>query len=218
MTKLSLSLAGLALLGAAACAQDPTAGKAKAAVSEAKTETRAPAAAETLAVTPATSKIQFVGAKVTAQHVGEFQDFQGTIHLVDGKPEASHVQFEVKVASFTVDSGGDALVGHLKSPDFFDVQRFPTATFSSTEIKVGSPVAGYTHTVIGNLEIRGTKKSITFPAAITVSPQGVQVKSEFGIARKDFGIVYPGMKDDLIKDNVLLRIDLAASRTAQAKS
>src|SRR5262249_18012830 len=96
--------------------------------------------------------------------------------------------------------------------DFFDVAKFPSARFVSTAIKPGSDVASMNYTVTGNLEIRGITKSVTFPASISVAADAVTVKTEFDINRKDFGIVYPGMKDDLIKDNVLIRVDLRAPR------
>ena len=202
-----------AALALAACAKDPTQGKNKAEVAPAKDEAPAPApaGAETLAVGPA---IGFVGAKVTAQHVGHFHEFAGTVSLVDGKPEQSRIELEVKVASVTIDGGPDDLVNHLKSADFFDVANHPLARFVSTEIKPGSDAAGMNYTVTGNLELRGTRKSVTFPARIDVTPGAVTVKTEFGIDRRDFGIVYPGMQDDLIKDNVLLQIALAAPRAA----
>jgi polyisoprenoid-binding protein YceI len=79
----------------------------------------------------------------------------------------------------------------------------------STEIKRD----GAAYVVTGNLELHGVTKSVTFPATIDVTPSAVAVKAEFGVNRKDFGIVYPGAADDLIKDNVLLQISLTAPRT-----
>jgi polyisoprenoid-binding protein YceI len=209
-----LSIVALAFV---ACAKDPTQGKSAATVGEAKTATAAPASAETLRVGPDGSKIAFVGAKVTAQHAGHFREFAGTIALVPEAIEKSRVEFDIKVASLTIEGGPEDLENHLRTPDFFDVAKFPSAKFVSTAIKAGSDVAGANYTVTGNLEIRGTSKSVTFPATINVGADAVQVKSEFGINRKDFGIVYPGMKDDLIKDNVLIHVDLNAPR-AKRKS
>jgi polyisoprenoid-binding protein YceI len=202
----------MSALAFAACAKDPTQGKTAATVGAAQTASAAPASAESLKVGPDTSKIGFVGAKVTAQHVGQFGDFAGTISLVADAVEKSRVEFDVKTASLAMPGEPEDLVHHLKSPDFFDVAKFPSARFVSTAIKAGSDVAGANYTITGNLEMRGTSKSVTFPATVTVGADAVHVKSEFGINRKDFGIVYPGMKDDLIKDNVLIRVDLTAPR------
>jgi polyisoprenoid-binding protein YceI len=204
----------LVLLAGIACAKDPASGKSRAAVAAPKQESAAPASAPLLQVTPATSTIRFIGAKVTAQHPGRFNDFTGTIALADS-PENSRVEFEVKMASVASDEGLDKLVGHLKSADFFDAANHPVARFTSTEIRPGSTAPDMNYTVTGNLELRGTRKSITFPAAIAVTGEAVTVRSEFAINRKDFGIVYPGMQDDLIKDNVLIQIDLRAPRPAE---
>ena len=116
---------------------------------------------------------------------------------------------EVDVASMTTDT--DQLTGHLKSPDFFDVAKFPKANFESTSIQVGGS-SGATHTIVGNLTMHGITKSVTFPATIKLEPSAIDATSEFAINRKDWGLVYPGMPDDLIKDEVLLKLSLHASR------
>ena len=220
-----LTVLSMAAFAVAGCAKDPTEGKAAATVAapQAQAEKAAPAAApapavtETLAVATEGSKIGFVGAKVTAQHVGEFKAFTGKVGLADGKIEGGKVEFEVKTAEMTVDEGkAPKLEGHLKSPDFFDVEKFPTATFTSTAIKAGSDQAGMTHTVTGDFEIRGVKRTVTFPAKIEVGASAVTAKTEFGINRKDFGIEYAGMPDDLIKDNVLITVDFNAPRGTTA--
>lgn len=214
MIALALALAATA---AVACAKDPTSGKNKAQLSEAKPEApkQAPVAgAEVLAVTPENSKIGFIGAKVSAQHVGHFGAFTGSVQLIEGKPEKSTVSFAVQTASVTMEDGGEKLVNHLKAKDFFFVEQFPQATFTSTEIKPGSDQTGYNYTVTGNLELRGTKKGVTFPARIEVTAGQLTVSTEFGINRKDWGIEYPGMKDDLIKDNVLIQVALTLPRPA----
>jgi len=68
------------------------------------------------------------------------------------------------------------------------------------------------YTVTGDLEMRGIKKSVTFPATIAVTPTDVSVNSEFAINRKDFGIVYAGKADDLVRDDVVIHLDLKAAR------
>src|SRR5262245_3307264 len=92
----------LGALALAACAKDPTQGKAAATVGAPATASGAPATAETLRVGPDRSKIGFVGAKVTAQHAGQFGDFSGTISLVADALEKSRVEFEVKMASLAM--------------------------------------------------------------------------------------------------------------------
>ena len=152
------------------------------------------------------SKLTWVGAKVTGKHEGDFGLFGGIVEVVAADPTQSRVRAEIEMSSVTSDS--EKLTGHLKSPDFFAVAEFPRSTFVSTGIKKGE--VGYL--VTGNLTLRGVTKSITFPASITVGEAEVIVKAEFAINRKDFGVVYPGKPDDLIADDVALKLDLHARK------
>ena len=202
-------LLSLVLLGAVSvgCDNDPAKGKTQATVGSATAPvTAAPrGAVVNYAFSNDGSKVEFVGAKVTAKHEGSFGAFRGSIALVDGDPSKSTVNAEIDMASLTVEPA--KLAGHLKSADFFDAQKFPKAKFVSTAIKP-STEGGATHTVTGNLELHGQTKAITFPAKIKVEGDQVSVDAEFAINRKDFSIVYPGMPDDLIKDEVLIKLAL----------
>ena len=161
--------------------------------------------AASLPVTPSNSKIEFVGAKVTASHPGGFTDFSGKVDL--GDPiEQSRLEVTLQTASLYADK--EKLTKHLKSPDFFDVAQFPTATFQSTQIKK----EGEGHTITGELTLHGVTKSISFPASISASESQVNASAEFSINRKDFGINYPGMQDDLIRDLVVVKLTLALPR------
>lgn len=207
-TTLGLVL-GLTLLSSVAC-EDPTRDKPKAgAAAPVETAAAAPAAdSQLLTFSAAGSKIEFVGAKVTGKHDGSFGQFTGNVKLVSGDPTKSQVSVEIDTASITSDN--PKLTGHLKSPDFFDVEKFPKARFESTSIKAGGD-KGATHTVTGNLELHGEKKSITFPATIKTENGSTSVDAEFSINRKDFGLNYPGKVDDLIRDDVLIKLTIRAS-------
>jgi polyisoprenoid-binding protein YceI len=194
--------------------KDPTQDKPKAEVSPAQPAPVAPPAAatpgaESLAIDTANSKVGWVGSKVTGSHTGDFKQFKGTIDLPGGKPEAGKVNVEIDTASITSDN--DKLTTHLKSADFFDVAQYPKATFTSTEIKPGG-TGGATHTVTGVLTLHGVPKTITFPATVDVSDSEVGVKAEFSINRQDFKIAYAGKPDDLIRDDVLIKLDVKAPR------
>ena len=109
----------------------------------------------------------------------------------------------------------DRLTGHLKSPDFFDVAKFPKSTFETTGITKGNTDAkakDATHTVTGNLTLHGVTKSIQFPARIGVTPDAATLDSEFFLNRKDFQINYPGMANDLIRDEVVINLAIRAPR------
>ena len=65
-----------------------------------------------------------------------------------------------------------------------------------------------THTISGDMTLHGRTQRITFPAIVEATDNGVHARAEFTIDRRDFGIVYPGMPDDLIRDEVVIRFDV----------
>lgn len=207
---LLFALFALATVGCA----DPAANAPDAVVEE-PAATPAPAeekmAATSYALSP-DSKVDFVGSKVTGSHEGGFKSFTGSVSVTDGTPEGSSVAVTIDTTSLWSDN--ENLTGHLKSPDFFDVEAHPTASFTSTEIAAADE-GGYTLT--GNLDLHGVTKQISFPATIEVNDQGFSANAEFSINRMDFGIVYAGKADDLIREEVLIKLDLrSASEDAAA--
>ncbi|MEM1415771.1 MAG: YceI family protein [Myxococcota bacterium] len=169
----------------------------------------AAAATEELAISAENSKIEFTGSKVTGSHDGGFREFAGTITLDPAAPTNSVIDVTIQTASLFADD--PRLQGHLQSDEFFDVENIPTATFKSTRIADGG-AGEATHTITGELTLHGVTKTISFPATVAVSDAQVTATSEFAINRKDFEITYPGMPDDLIRDEVVIRLDLRAPR------
>src|ERR1700690_520206 len=90
---------------------------------------------------------------------GTFTDFDGNFKLDEKDLGSSFIEGTVRVASVdTHDAGRD---GHLKSPDFFDVEKYPTMTFHSTKVEA----KGNNHFhVTGNLTIKDVTKEVTFDA------------------------------------------------------
>lgn len=212
-----LVLPAALVLSLAGC-EDPTKDKPKATISSAAPaapQAAAPQAAapsgqaEALPIDAAASTVGFVGSKVTGKHEGKFEKISGSITLAGGKAEGGKLSIAADTASVKTDA--EKLDGHLKSADFFDAEKYPKTTFTSTQIKAGGE-NGATHTITGELDLHGVKKTITFPATIAEGADAVSGNAEFVINRKDFGIVYPGKQDDLIRDDVLLKLSLKAPR------
>ena len=191
---------------------DPAANKPKATVGGAQPQSSAakPAAVETLAISPQNSKIDFTASKVTRSHEGSFKQFTGKIELVADDIPATRVSIDIDTGSVETDTPD--LTAHLKTPDFFDVAKFPKATFSSTKIERDSSAGANSYVVTGNFDLHGQSKSITFPATIEVTADSATMNAEFAINRKDFGIVYAGKADDLIRDSVVLKLNVKAPR------
>ncbi|HYI08727.1 MAG TPA: YceI family protein [Thermoanaerobaculia bacterium] len=152
------------------------------------------------------SKIEWVAGKVTRDHNGKFANFDGWLEYAAGKP--SRLSFDIDLNA--IESDDEKLTGHLKSPDFFDVAKYPKATFTSTsltEAPAGS-ADGTTHMLNGTLDLHGVQKAVSIPVKAEQTAEGVHATSQFTINRHDWGISYKGMADDLIKDNVLIKLDL----------
>jgi polyisoprenoid-binding protein YceI len=187
------------------CAQNPADNKPAAQVSSATptTANSTPIAnGVRYALDAKSSKIEFVGSKVTGSHSGGFGNFTGEVVVADKKAEKGQVQVEIQMDSVTSDD--PKLTGHLKGKDFFEVETYPTASFRSTSI---AP-EGEGYKLSGDFTLHGVTKSISFPANITVADDKVAAKAEFSINRNDFGIVYKGKADNLIRPEVVIKLDL----------
>lgn len=196
------------LAAAAAClivgCSDPADNVHKTSASEPKKSASGQSQSSKEYVVRAESTIAFTASKVTATHQGGFKNFAGRINVADGKIVGAP---EIKIAMQSTWADNDRLTGHLKSPDFFNVQQFPVATFTATGIEQ----SGAPQRVTGNLDLHGVTKSVEFPANIQVASDAVTVKAEFAINRRDFNINYPGRPNDLIRDNVVLKLDIKAT-------
>jgi len=180
------------------------------------------------------SKIEWVATKVSGYHTGTINIKSGELKSTDSSLTGG--EFVIDMPSLVVSgpSGSNAemdakLTGHLKSGDFFDVEKNPEAKFVITEIQpftgevkdttdprqesIGKyKVANPTHTVSGNLTMKGVTKNISFPAQVTANSTGVEAVAKFNIDRTQWNIVYPGKPDDLIRNEIHLGIALKATR------
>jgi len=170
---------------------------------EAKKETEAPKDAKQLSFSGEGSKVEWVGRKVTGLHNGGFKTFTGKAWVsADGKT-LEKVEVDIDVASVFTDS--DGLTKHLKTDDFFNIEKYPKARFVTTEVK-----AGETYTLTGNLTLRETTKSVSFPAKVKIADGKLSASAEFQFNRMDFGVKYAGKENDLIKDMVDLKLNIEA--------
>ena len=181
------------------------------------------------------SKIEWVGTKVTGYHTGNVPLKSGEIFVKSG--EVTGGKFVMDLANMqvvgpkNVDAASNKkLLGHLKSADFFDVEKNPEGNFELTGVRPYDgtalkdstdprqeqiskyKVTDPTHVVSGNLTLKGVTKNVEFPARITVSGDNAEAIAKFNINRKDWGIVYPGKPDDLIRDAVHLGISIKAEK------
>lgn len=163
------------------------------------------------------SSIDWTAAKITRTHEGGFSTFSGSLYLADEM--VSGVEMSIDAA--TIFSDEDRLTNHLKSDEFFDVAVFPEARFEATSfepIAEGSDESGATHTVTGRLTMRDQTNQIVFPAVLEVDSESISATADFIIDRQLWDLSYAGMPDDLIKDEVQIKLAVNADRSAETGS
>jgi polyisoprenoid-binding protein YceI len=144
--------------------------------------------AGSIALTPANTRIQFVGTHVGPKpdpRTGGFEKFKGKMELDPSTGALKSVAVEIDTSSLFTEI--PKLTNHLKSADFFEVRQFPTATFKSTGIK---QAAGGKYEITGALTLHGVTKEIKFPATLKSGPDGPVLRSEFKIDRTAFAMNY----------------------------
>jgi polyisoprenoid-binding protein YceI len=160
----------------------------------------------------ATFKIRHLMAMVT----GQFRDFEVAIHIDRGAPQKSSVEFTMQAAS--IDTGQPSRDEHLRSPDFFEVTKYPTISFKSTSVV---PKSKTSFEVTGDLTMHGVTKRITLPVTFLgfgKDPRGVE-KGGFEIEtildRKDYNITWNRVLDEgglLLGDEVKVSINLEVAK------
>lgn len=139
---------------------------------------------------------------------GKFVDYAGEINLDQQEPKNSNVDVTIQTAS--LDMGDEKWDTHLKSADFFDVEKYPTMTFKSTNVDV---TGDKTANVTGDLTLHGVTKPVTL--AVTYNGTGkhpMMDRQETGfeatgkIKRSDFGMGYgiPAVGDDV---NIIISVE-----------
>ncbi len=203
----AISVVSLALVGC----KNPAEGKAEAKASKAKPVEKGPlkGATEKVVLSPKNTKLGWKGSKVTGSHTGSFTKLSGSIEGQGADPTKARITVDIDMGSVTSDH--PKLTGHLKTDHFFAVAKHPKSKFVSTSIKAGGD-KGASHTITGNLTMRGVTKSITFPASLKITDTEVHAKAEFWIDRNKWGVAYKGMKNDLIRKEVVLELDVKVAR------
>lgn len=170
------------------------------------------------------SRIKWTGTKPTGSHTGTFMLKQGNFNIENGNIKAGNFIIDINSLSnedllADADSHGK-LVGHLKSPDFFDVAKFPEAKFEITAVEPADSAATAkmkeaTHVIKGNLTLKDSTKNITFPARVTIDDQTITAMADFNIDRTLWGMNYKGPNnpaDFVISKEVNLKLMITGKK------
>lgn len=179
-------------------------------------------AADTYNVDKTHSEVSFKIKHLLGKVPGRFDDFSGTIQYDAAKPANSSVEFAIKATS--IDTSNEDRDKHLRSADFFDVEKFPEITFKSTAIK---EVAKNRFQVTGAFTLHGVTKTITLPVEFlgeVKDPWGntkAGFSTETVLNRKDYGIVWNKDLDSggtLLGENVEISINLEVGKAKPAEA
>ena len=160
------------------------------------------------------SEIFFQVRHLVTKVRGRFSDFDGALQYDNGSPENSKVSFTIKSAS--IDTNEPQRDTHLRSADFFEVEKYPTLTFTSKRItKKGAD----SFDVVGDLTIHGVTKEVTLPVThlgAAKDPWGNQrlgFEAELTLNRKDFGLMWNAALETggfLVGDDVKITLSVQA--------
>jgi polyisoprenoid-binding protein YceI len=167
------------------------------------------------------SKVLWTGKKVTGEHTGTLNLATGEVMVEGNTVINAQVKMDMNSIVCTDITNADVnqkLVGHLKSDDFFSVDKFPQALFSATTFKpnpAGSD--GNNYLVSGKLTIKGITRDISFPAKVEINNGQLKANGKAKIDRTQYDIKYgsgsffKGLGDNLIYNDFEIEFDLVAS-------
>jgi len=220
MRKILFPLAALALIFTTSCQDAPKADQVNANEAVGTPDANA---ATTMSLDLAKSNIHWIGSKpVGSQHTGTIAITKGGLLSDEGKIVGGFFIMDMKSIQPTDQNDEDngKLKAHLMSPDFLDAEKFPEGTF---EISAVEPLLDAqhlenkdaTHTITGNLTLKGIKKIISFPAIIQQTADQIIADAHFNFIRTDWNINYnsdASMKDKFINKEINLKIHLEAHK------
>ena len=179
------------------------------------TRTATAVVVRTFTIDKAHSEAAFQVRHLLGKVRGRFTEFSGTIGFDEAQPQESFVSFTIDAGS--IDTNQPDRDAHLRSADFFDVDKFPTLTFTSTVV---TPRGEGRFDVAGDLAIRGITRTVTLPViylGTARDPWGndkVAFETQLTINRKDFGLLWNAVLETgglLVGDDVRIDISIQAA-------
>lgn len=149
------------------------------------------------------------------EHIGYVHISKGELMIEKGQLVGGTVEIDMNTIEYKDKKNKNTPVNHLKSPDYFDVEKFPTSTIEITKVASESDK---TIKVTGNLTIKGITHPVTFPAQMEVTDGIVKANGKVIIDRTDWGIRYRSGKfydivaDQTVSDSIEFDINIVAKK------
>lgn len=163
------------------------------------------------------SQLLWTARKVTGAHTGTITISGGTLNVENKALQGGSFKLDTRSIAVTdiKDADGNAkLTGHLKSDDFFAVEKFPAADFTITGIK---PHGNNQYDVTGKLTIKGITNDVSFPATVVIDKEKLTANAKVKVDRTKYDIKYrsknyfENLGDKAIYDDFDLDITLVAN-------
>jgi len=165
------------------------------------------------------TKVKWHAEKVTGEHDGYVSVKSGSLDYSDGKLEGGDFVIDMtSIINTDIEDEGyrTKLENHLKSDDFFSVEKYPEAMFEITNVKT---VSGKT-TVHGEMTIKGKTKKISFPAEVSASGDALTATATITLDRSNYNVKYnsksffdiEALGDKMIYDEFTITLHLVANK------
>ncbi|MRG45696.1 YceI family protein [Chitinophaga sp. SYP-B3965] len=149
------------------------------------------------------------------EHIGYVHISKGELMIEEGQLMGGTAEIDMNTIEYKDKKNKNTPVNHLKSPDYFDVEKFPTSAIAITRV---TSVSGKSIKVTGNLTIRGNTHPVTFPAEMEVKDGIVEANGKVIIDRTDWGIryrsgkFYDNLADQAVSDDIEFDIKIVAKK------
>jgi polyisoprenoid-binding protein YceI len=179
--------------------------------------------ASALTVDPSKSTMTWHAKKVGGEHTGNVKIAKGVLNVESNKLLSGNFVMDmtsIDDTDITNETFNKKLTDHLKSEDFFSVEKHPTSTFKITK---AAPIAGAkqgeaNHTITGDLTIKGITHPISFPATVKISGNSAEATAKFDVDRTKYDIKYRAAligtaADKIIDDNFTIDLKVVAGKS-----
>ena len=168
------------------------------------------------------SDVAWVGKKVTGQHNGKIKIASGDLEVKGNVVSGGIITIDMTTISnedLKEKESNDKLLGHLKSADFFNVEKFPTAKFEIGKMTPNTKAVGKNnYNVTGKLTIKGITKDVSFPATVVIAGNSLTANADFKLDRTLWDIKYgsgkffDGLGDKMIHDDFAIKFEISAKK------
>lgn len=163
------------------------------------------------------SVVTWIGTMVLSpeDHIGYVYLSKGELLIEKGQLVGGTAEIDMNSIEYGDKKSKNTPVRHLKSPDYFDVEKFPISTIAITKV---DSVNGKKIQITGNLTIKGITRSVTFPAVIEVKDGIVKARGKIIIDRTQWGIryksgkFYDNLADNAVSDDVEFNMEIVAKK------